>query len=547
MVLAAGLGTRLAPRTDVLPKPLFPVGGVPVLGRMLGNLGRAGFTDAVVNVHHLAPSIEDYLDEREFGLKVLSVFEPELLDTGGGMKNVEDFFDDGPFLAVNGDVVTDLDLAGVYEFHLSHEAAASMVFTDCPRHNTVQVKDGRVASFSREEKLEGSRFLTFSGIQVIDPWVLSLLPKGEPASIIDAYREMLARGMAVMALVEDTTRWHDMGSFEGFDEAALREGAESLLPGGPGSGPLMVDRLSGDGSDRRWYRIGRNGRSVVCAAHGMRESDCVNEADAFCAIGGHLKKLGAPVAEVLAYDAFSGHVFCEDLGDRHLADLVKEKGPAAMEEGYRRIVSDLARTGIEAARDFDTSWTWQTPYYDESLIVSRECGYFLSAFVNGYLSRGADAADFSAEFMELASRALAGAQTGFLHRDMQSRNIMHSRGAYYFIDYAAARLGPPAYDLASLLIDPYAGIPGDMEERLLAHYMETAAGLTDLDAGAFVRSYDLLALCRNLQILGAFAFLSRVKGKPGFEPHIPAAVASLKRRIQAADFAPRLTALVHSL
>ncbi|MEW5734605.1 MAG: sugar phosphate nucleotidyltransferase [Thermodesulfobacteriota bacterium] len=549
MVLAAGLGTRLAPRTDILPKPLFPIGGTPVLGKMLMNLHRAGFSDVVVNVHHLAPQVETYVRENDFGLRVRTVFEPLLLGTGGGMKNVEDFFDDGPFLAVNADVVTDLDLRSAFDFHLSHSDPATMVFVDCPRHNQVLVHNGHVISFSKDTEENGGRRLTFTGIQVMDPSVLSLLPKGEPISIIEAYRQLLDRGESIRAIVASASRWHDMGSFEGFDEAALLEGAERVLPrlSGEAESPLSVERLSGDGSDRRWYRVRRGSRSVVCAAHGMRESGLQNEADAFFAIGRHLATKGAPAAPLLYYDSFSGHVFCEDLGDRHLAALISENGPAAMEKSYRTIVSGLARMAVSAAEGFDTSWTWQTPFYDESVIVTRECGYFLSAFVNGYLGRNADPADFSAEFSELAARALEDAPRGFLHRDMQSRNIMARGGSFFFIDYAAARLGPLAYDLASLLLDPYAGLPRDMEQRLVDHYLAEAYSLTDLDPDAFRRSYGLLALCRNLQVLGAFSFLSRVKGKPGFEPFIPAAVRSLKERITAAEFAPRLSALVSSL
>jgi len=91
MILAAGLGTRLLPLTEKTPKPLFPVAGEPVLARMIRACAQAGCDGVVVNLHHLHGHIEAYLAGNDFGIRVRAVYEPVLLDTGGGMKNVRDF------------------------------------------------------------------------------------------------------------------------------------------------------------------------------------------------------------------------------------------------------------------------------------------------------------------------------------------------------------------------------------------------------------------------------------------------------------------------
>ena len=117
LILAAGFGTRLAPHSRTFPKALFPVGGIPVLGRMLGNLKRAGCTAVAVNAHHLADHIRSYLAENDFGMPVTLSVEPEILGTGGAIRHLAGYWDDDPFMVVNADIVTDIELADVYRRH----------------------------------------------------------------------------------------------------------------------------------------------------------------------------------------------------------------------------------------------------------------------------------------------------------------------------------------------------------------------------------------------------------------------------------------------
>jgi aminoglycoside/choline kinase family phosphotransferase len=104
-------------------------------------------------------------------------------------------------------------------------------------------------------------------------------------------------------------------------------------------------------------------------------------------------------------------------------------------------------------------------------------------------------------------------------------------GRYYFIDFQGGRLGPPQYDLAALLIDPYVGLPWDEQERLLEYAIGCMADRRFIDPGQFRRGFTYCALSRNLQVLGAFGFLSAVKGKPQFARYIPAALRSLEIRL----------------
>jgi aminoglycoside/choline kinase family phosphotransferase len=100
------------------------------------------------------------------------------------------------------------------------------------------------------------------------------------------------------------------------------------------------------------------------------------------------------------------------------------------------------------------------------------------------------------------------------------------------IDFQGGRLGPLQYDLASLLIDPYVELPQNLQDRLLSDYLTRLSEFVPVDRGRFLHAYEYCAINRNLQILGAFAFLSRQKGKKDFEPYIPPALKSLKQRLQ---------------
>ena len=548
MILAAGLGTRLLPLTETTPKPLFPVAGEPVLGRMIRASARAGCDGVVVNLHHLHEKIEAYLAGNDFGIRVRAVYEPVLLDTGGGIKNVRDFFGSDPFLVVNADIVTDIDLKAVADFHRSHGGAATLVLHDYPKFNSVVVEGGRITGFKRKPVPPDEKLLAFTGIQVVSPAIFDFIPDGVPYSSITAYEAMIEAGLDVRAMTLDRPFWHDMGSFEGYERAALETGAVAAFEKrgiSAGGRDLSVTALCGDGSDRRWFRVEAHGKSLVAAAHGLRQGPSVNEADAFFSIGTHLKKTGAPVPEIAFYEPFTGHVYVEDLGDLNLMEAAREGG--AREALYRKVVENLAKMAVRGAEGFNTAWTFQTKRYDEDLVMDREAGYFLDAFVNGLRGMGVDPSDFLPELRPLAEEATLGAPSFFLHRDMQSRNIMVKNGEPFFIDFQSGRLGPAQYDLASLLIDPYANLAPGFQASLLDSYLGHFSRLTRVDPEDFLHRYGLCAFFRNLQALGAFAFLSQVKKKPGFSEHIPLALESLKKRKSVLSRTPRFAALVASL
>ncbi len=539
LVLAAGFGTRLKPYTETLPKPLFPLNGETFLERTLRQLASGGCTGVMVNTHHLHDQIEAFVKTRRFGIPVSTCHEPEILETGGAIRNVRHFFDDGPFMVVNGDIITDMDYAGVFAFHKGHGGPVTLVLHDCPEFNNVTVdKDHRILGFHlKETPAEAASVLAFTGVQVIDPGVIDLIPEG-PSSSIDLYRRLIAEKTPVKALVLKAPYWRDMGSPDKYSAVCMENTAPTLFRmifDRKTVEPVAVRHLSGDGSDRAFYRLENQGDSMILSDHGITMNAPVCEAASFERIGRHLLSKGVPVPKIYWGDRFAGHVYLEDLGDIHLETVVKQSGHAEALPLYRDALKNLARMSVKGAKSFKTEWAFQTGHYDKTLITERECRYFFDAFVKGYLGLPADASELSDEFSILADHALMYASDGFMHRDFQSRNIMVKGGRCWFIDFQAGRLGPVQYDLASLLIDPYTDLPRELQDKLAAEFIDIYKDLKPVDVPEFMESYKYLKITRNLQMLGAFGFLSRVKGKTQFEAHIPKAVSNLKHHISRID------------
>src|SRR3989339_2285463 len=144
-VLAAGLGTRLRPLTDICPKPLLPVLNRPLLGLVLAQLEDAGCLQVAVNTHHLADQVHDFLRSEPWGFLLSVSREPEILGTGGGLRQLGEILREGPVLAINADILSDLDLDEVYRAH-QPGAVSTLVLHDCPAYNNVWVAGDAVVS-----------------------------------------------------------------------------------------------------------------------------------------------------------------------------------------------------------------------------------------------------------------------------------------------------------------------------------------------------------------------------------------------------------------
>ncbi|MHB8066718.1 MAG: aminoglycoside phosphotransferase family protein [Desulfobaccales bacterium] len=307
-------------------------------------------------------------------------------------------------------------------------------------------------------------------------------------------------------------------------EAAAREQGVSLAGAQP---------LAGDGSDRRFFRLPGSPTKVLLW-HPYAPGREVNENDSYFRIGGHLRAQDVPVPEIFHYCREEGWMILEDLGDMSLEAVLKtQKAETQIRFWYRQALEILAQMQVRGLEGFSTAWCFDTPVVDAPFLKERECGYFVAAFLQGYLGLTVDPAALAPDFERLAGMAAAAKERYFVHRDFQSRNLMIKNGRLRVIDFQGARLGPWGYDVAALLIDPYVGLETQWQEEFLGYYLEELQKRVTLDEAACRQQYHYLALSRNLQILGAFGFLTKVKKKPYFSRYIPTAVASLKRRLEA--------------
>ena len=557
MILAAGLGTRLHPYTHHTPKALFTIAGRPVLDLAIRRLQMADCQAIIVNTHHLPQLVENYIENQQYRIPVRTRHEPQILGTGGAVRNVADFWDPEAFMAINADIVSDIDLREVYRFHNSHPHPVSLVLCRHPDFNTVSVDDrGYVRGFSRkpdDSAAPNDRMLTFTGIQVLDPVVLDHIPPTGFSSIIDAYRSIIAGGQQIASLTVADRYWQDIGTPEAYRRVAAEQMAHQAfdkIQPGTKRRQITTEPLAGDGSDRSWFRLHCGGQSLIMVDHGIRNQSTTTEADAFVAIGNHLKKAGIAVPDIVMSDTFSGLVMLEDLGDTNLQQVVQQaKTTGGVLKIYRAVLRQLVAMSFDGAIGFDPAWTCQTPTYSRDLILEKECRYFVEAFLQTFCAKSVRSADLAEEFSLLADRALAGTVSGFMHRDFQSRNIMVNAGSPYFIDFQGGRLGPLQYDLASLLIDPYVDLPPDIRNTLFDFAVDCIPSDAAVDKERFRRAYPYCCLTRNLQILGAFGNLSRNQGKTWFESYVPAAVRNLKQALSSPrdhEF-PKLKRIVESL
>jgi len=212
MILAAGEGTRLKPLTEICPKALVPVANKPVLERLITFLISHGVEEIIVNAHHHYEKVVDYLKgDNEFSVPVEVRVEKKILGTGGGIKNTRDFWDQAPFIVINGDILTDIDLKKVYDYHLKRENLVTLALHDFPVHNKIMADDGmNVLAIERGTNVSGA--LAFTGIQVMDPAVLELIPEKQNYSIIRCYKKIIDQAMAIRGYRVTGHSWIDIGT-----------------------------------------------------------------------------------------------------------------------------------------------------------------------------------------------------------------------------------------------------------------------------------------------------------------------------------------------
>lgn len=574
-ILAAGLGTRLRPLTLATPKPMLPLWGEPMLARTLGLLARWGVEQVLVNLHHAPGPILRYLATQPFPqLRISAVFEPDILGTGGALRNARWFVDE-PFWLLNADVVADVDPAPLLRAWQKHKPLAACWLTTDAGPKTVRCELGVIRDF--HDPAPGHA--TFCGLQLLDPRILPFIAPAGFDTLIAAYRRAQAKGHRLAGVFVPGSFWADIGTpaqyVQAHRDAARRLGhagetftlpaaavltprerallaSSSLLPTSD-LRPLTSDLCSSievlppRGSNREFFRLTapfetdklvykQLYRSLILIRWSPERAD-----NRFYArLTRFLEALGVPVPRLFLDAPRDRFLAIEDLGPATLEARLPRLKPAEIRNVYRRLLDvalRLHRAGLPAARrarlpllrGFDAKlYAWEHAYFSDHVLRAR------------LRLPETQIADVAAELNTVAA-ALAASPQGLIHRDFQSSNVLFRGAAPVLIDYQGMRRGPVAYDLASLLCDPYADLPAALQQALLRHYAARHP-----QGAAVAAAFPAAAIQRLGQALGAYAVLSQKSGMESFARHIPTAARQLLRALRAHPL-PALAAVARRL
>ena len=687
-ILAAGLGERLRPITDHFPKPLLPILGTPILQSILEKVSTLPAHKIGINLYHKKELIETWIRQSAFNKKVELFPEDSMLGTGGALKNADAFLKNNLFLVHNSDIVSDINLEKLLNFHLSSDNLVTLAAHDYPKFNTLILdKEGYLIDIKKTHphpipppstppspggRGQGgggvNKLLAFTGIAVYSPEFLKFLPSGF-SSVIDAWLKVIESGHKIGIFDVTGCYWSDIGTPASYASTIINELRQNgeyvyihpsieicrhveldgyvvaeegtsldkgvslrnciLLPrstppippltkGGKGGlsiencilGPgFKIDLNESEmlgfpkgadalligigGSDRQYYRIKSDGKKEILMQCSTDDPDFQRHIE----YTWFFRKYSIPVPELLHVESEKMNAVFEDLGDLSLYSYLKcPREQKEIEEVYKRIIDILILIHTVATKHITECPLLQNRIFDYEHL-RWETTYFIERFIEGI--RDIKVKNLSAlydEFHRLALKVDSFPRT-VVHRDFQSQNIMITKGGIpRVLDYQSARWGPPAYDVASLLWDPYYRLEDHVRERLLDYYVEkikkaytnkigSANIFTDKMENATTPPHSLLAkappyppllkggkggllnnkgiffdetqfrtslLCcrlqRHMQALGAYGFLSKIKGKKYFMKHIPEALRLLKEDVSLSrNEYPKLYNLVMSL
>jgi NDP-sugar pyrophosphorylase family protein/aminoglycoside/choline kinase family phosphotransferase len=673
---AAGLGERLRPITNHLPKPLLPILDKPLMGIILEKLTSVCSGSIGINLHYKPEMIRDWIKNSPYAEQVTFFHEDSILGTGGALKNAEAFLSGTPFIVHNSDILLDIDFSRLIQEHLSSGNCATLACHRLPDLSNVVIdKNGQVLDVenpgaSKPDPQTTAEKVAYTGIAVYSPEILKFLPPGVSHATV-AWIAASKAGCKVRAMDFTGCSWNDIGNPVTYSRAildALREDGETVhissssqcgnieidgyvaiesgsevqdgsnikncivMPGARVSGrhenrilgpdyaislsesdmqpslhaaqkkrvsladPLfsryfgiqttddhdfktLDSRLRGNdginsairmepalegpyrgqsalwsdailiglgGSDRRYFRVRNDGKTAVLMECKPDDPDYERHIVYTRFFSLH----AMPVPSLLATDDSIKQALFEDLGDTSLYSYMKLlHGNGHIEEVYQNVLDILI-----ALHSLATEHVHECPMLQERIFgydyLRWETSYFLDRFVVGLhksLLESREALD--QEFDRLAQKADAFPKS-VIHRDFQCQNVMMTHHAVpRLIDYQGARMAPAAYDLSSILWDPYHRLDDNVRENLITYYAtEMKKAAKDFNERGFADSLIPCRLQRHMQALGAYGFLSVVKGKKYFLKHVPEALRLLKEDIAESktDY-PELYKLVNRL
>jgi aminoglycoside/choline kinase family phosphotransferase len=300
-----------------------------------------------------------------------------------------------------------------------------------------------------------------------------------------------------------------------------------------GKGSIAKASLVGlGGSDRRYFRVVKGTMSAVMMECKKDDPDY----ERHITYTKFFEANGIPVPKLLGTDEPGRRALFEDLGDLSLYSWLRFPHESGIVEAqYRSVLDILVGLHGRVSDHVDACPLLSSRIFDYDHL-RWESAYFLERFVTGLKkARISDRKSLDDDLHNLAKTVSSFLPT-VIHRDFQSQNIMVRGGIPHVIDFQGARMAPPAYDVASILWDPYRRLDDTMRERLIAYYIEAMKKTgKEFDANAFLETLLPCRLQRHMQALGAYGFLTVVKGKKYFLKHVPEAMRLLREETATAQ------------
>ncbi len=220
MIFAAGLGTRLMPLTADKPKALVHYKGKAILEHAIEKLEEVGITEIIVNVHHFADQIIEFVAKNNFKAKIsISDERDELLETGGGLKKAAWFFDKKPFIAYNVDIISNINLKDLIAYHIKQKPIATLAVKERESNRKLMFDENfRLSGWANlctnkniiARQCPNSKMFSFSGIQILDPKIFEFMPAKNKFSVIELYLN-LAKENTILGYLDTQDFWLDLG------------------------------------------------------------------------------------------------------------------------------------------------------------------------------------------------------------------------------------------------------------------------------------------------------------------------------------------------
>ncbi len=610
-ILAAGLGERLQSITQYIPKPLVPVLGKPVIQYVLDKIGRLSFHQVGINIHYKKDSILQWLEQCSLKDRIKLFHEETILGTGGALNNAESLLRDRTFLVHNSDILSDIKLEELVDKHFRSGLIATLAIHDYPKFNSLVIDGKGFLKGLSSEQQEGTKKWAFTGIAVYNQNFLNYLPSGmsgvvdawmravkdgqkigthdvsgcawsdvgTPAAYAQAVFDELKREGEII-YIHPSTKGCDKIEMKGYvvieRDCDINKNMQMrnciLLPGADIStnqeiiencivGPdfkIDIERedvssiygvngkqlIGTGGSERKYYRIRTAGKSEVLMQCSDDDPDFIRQLE----YTKFFSKCSVPVPALISADKDGNQAVFEDVGDISLYAFMKCSRPSrAIEDIYRKVLDVLLLMHLDAAEHISECPLLESRLFDYAYF-KWETDYFLDEYIKGVKNITLDnRGGINSELERLAAKADSFVKT-VIHRDFQSQNIMVMPGSEIrIIDYQGARIGPPAYDIASLLWDPYVSLEDGVRDSLLDYYTGQM-NIANSEMADFRTSLMTCRLQRHMQALGAYGYLSNKAGKHYFMKYIPAGLKLLKDDIShSGKLYPELHALIMNL